>query len=77
MIDKNPKDSKPHEELDRIVAECKKSNKYIVFAAQVTEDKNRDGNFIVNFQHIREKYPAEDLRKAVRAFAQMVERILD
>lgn len=43
---------------------------FVLFAAVLTDRKDKHGNLVLDFHYTRSKYPFEDLRKAVEGFAE-------
>ncbi len=58
----------PKKETAAITEKALKGRGFVLFAAVLTDKKDKDGNYILDFHFTRHKYPFEDLRKASDAF---------
>lgn len=71
-----PKDTSGPEEkpaavpvtVDTIRSECLDAQGYVVFAGIISNDRDAQGNNLINFRYIREKVSYEDTKRAIAEF---------
>jgi hypothetical protein len=68
------KEVDPKKEAAALMEKALSGKGFVLFAAVLTDKKNKDGNFILDFHYLRHHYGFEDVRKAVDAFRMQAQK---
>jgi hypothetical protein len=61
-------DYDPKKESTAIIEKALSGRGFVLFAGVLTDKKDKDGNFVLDFHYTRHHYGFEDLPKALNAF---------
>ena len=63
--------------LEKIIADCSNSSGYVIFAARLTNDTTKEGNFVIVSDYRRYHFSIEDVRESIKLFRDQMHNDLD
>lgn len=73
MINEKSNSNEP-EDVKQIAEDCLDSPGYLMFAAQLSSERDKDGRAVINFKYRRYHLSLEDARQACKALKEFVEK---
>lgn len=58
--------------LESALMECRLAKGYLVFAAFISDEKDKDENPIIKFRYLRNHFPIDDSKNASEAFKNFI-----
>lgn len=68
------KETDPKKEVAALTEKALSGKGFVLFVAVLTDKKNKDGNFVLDFHYLRHHYGFEDTKKAVDAFRMQAQK---